>query len=86
MSIRLGSRVVHNGYLDGELKNKVGTVVARDADGWFLVQFDNWYGGHDGLNLSLATRIKKGFNSGHNDCWWCSETVLNKVQQGGVQL
>lgn len=85
MSIRLGSRVVHNGYLDGELKNKVGTVVARDKDGWLLVQFDDYSLGHDG-ELSITTRVKKGFTSGNSDCWWSPEKALDKVKQGGVQL
>lgn len=86
MSIRLGSRVINNGYLDYELRDKVGTVVARDADGWLLVQYDERGVGHDGLNLSIATRIKKGFTSGDNDCWWSPEKALDKVKQGGVQL
>lgn len=81
MSIRLGSRVVYIGYLDDELENKVGTVVARDSDGWLLVQFDNWYGGHAG-RLNFATKIKKGFTEGGNSCWWCSESSLNKVEKG----
>lgn len=83
MSIRLGSKVVSNGYIDKELKGKIGTVVALDNDNWFLVQFNDWHDGHSGYITDVATKIRKGFNEGGNSCWWCHKTSLENVKARG---
>lgn len=83
MRIVLGSKVVHNGYLKEHLKGATGKVVAVDNDSWYLVQFDDWLGGHGGYLMDVTAKIKKGFTEGGNSCWWCPKTALENVKARG---
>lgn len=74
MKFKIGDRVKYTkevGYT--EKKNEIGTIIFIDDDDAFLIEFDNFIGGHDGIH----SRIKG--KKGH--CWWrCSKRYLELIE------
>lgn len=58
-------------------KGKIGTVVFIDSDNEHLVKFDNWYGGHDGLNCGNSHHCGRSW-------WFMGENELELAPEQDV--
>lgn len=72
---KIGDRVVAvEGVGEKDAIDVKGTIINRDRDGDYLVEFDKYIAGHDGTPWG---DIKGKFGY----CWWCRPCVLSKLKE-----
>lgn len=75
LEFQIGDRVITNGCVSRPPRGLRGTVVggvSTEAEMYYEVAFDCWFGGHDG----------KGNHGGEvENHWYCQGYMINKIKE-----